>query len=156
MNMNDFGPNFNRRSPQANGVLQPLHRLGVELGADTCGGLTFEAVLYIMIPMGRIQGGRWMVMVVRVIIDRKIKKGKESDFSRLLRELRTNAIPSKGYISGETLRALDDNHSYLVISTWQSLEDWRNWEKSPERKKTHSKIDRLLARPTRVKVYVNA
>ncbi len=95
-------------------------------------------------------------MAVRIIIDRKVKKGKESDFSALLRELRSKAIPSKGYISGETLRALDDPYNYIVISTWQSVDDWREWERNPERKKIHAQIEKLMSRPTKTKIYVYA
>jgi len=100
--------------------------------------------------------GRRMPMTVRIIIDRKVKKGKESDFSKLLMELRTKAIPSKGYISGETLRALDDPQNYIVITTWQSLDDWKAWEKHPERKKIQAKIEKIMARPTKTKIYVHA
>jgi heme-degrading monooxygenase HmoA len=95
-------------------------------------------------------------MAVRIIIDRKVKKGKESDFSKLLRELRLKAVPSKGYISGETLRALDDPYNYIVITTWQNINDWKNWEKSPERKKIQNKIEKLMARPTKAKIYLHA
>jgi heme-degrading monooxygenase HmoA len=100
--------------------------------------------------------GRWKTMAVRIIIDRKVKKGKESDFAKLLRELRVKAVPSKGYISGETLRASDDPHNYIVITTWQSANDWKNWEKSPERKKIQAKIEKLMARPTKTKIYLHA
>jgi heme-degrading monooxygenase HmoA len=95
-------------------------------------------------------------MAVRIVIDRKVKKGKESDFAKLLRELRSKAIPSKGYISGETLRALDDPHNYIVITTWHSVDDWKSWEKNPERKKIQSKIEKLMARPTKMKIYLYA
>jgi len=95
-------------------------------------------------------------MVVRIIIDRKVKKGKESDFSKLLRELRSKAIPSKGYISGETLRSLADPHNYIVITTWQSVDEWKRWEKDPERKKIQAKIEKLMARPTKTKIYIYA
>jgi heme-degrading monooxygenase HmoA len=95
-------------------------------------------------------------MAVRVIIDRKVKKGKESDFSKLLRELRSKAIPSKGYISGETLRSLADPLNYIVITTWQSVDEWKRWEKDPERKKIQAKIEKLMARPTKTKIYVYA
>jgi hypothetical protein len=37
-------------------------------------------------------------MSVKIIIDRKIKKGLESDFSKLLDELRRRAISANGYI----------------------------------------------------------
>jgi len=95
-------------------------------------------------------------MAVRIIIDRKIKKGKESEFARLIRELRSKAISSKGYISGETLRALDDPHNYIVITTWQSVDDWKTWEKDPERKEIQPRIEKLMARPTRTKIYLHA
>jgi heme-degrading monooxygenase HmoA len=95
-------------------------------------------------------------MAIRIIIDRKVRKGKESDFARMLRELRSKAIPSKGYISGETLRAQGDPHNYIVISTWQSLQDWKAWEKQPERKKIQAKIEKLMARPTKTKIYLYA
>ena len=95
-------------------------------------------------------------MAVRIIIDRKVKKGKESDFSKMLRELRTKAIPSKGYISGETLRAQDDPQNYVVITTWQSIEEWKAWEKNPERKKMQEKIEKWMARPTKTKIYSHA
>ncbi|OGP60154.1 MAG: antibiotic biosynthesis monooxygenase [Deltaproteobacteria bacterium RBG_13_52_11b] len=95
-------------------------------------------------------------MAVRIIIDRKVKKGKETEFSKMLRELRLKAIPSKGYISGETLRALDDPHNYIVITTWQSVDDWKRWEKNSERKKIQSRIEKLMARPTKTKIYLHA
>jgi len=95
-------------------------------------------------------------MAVRIIIDRKVKKGKEPNFAKMLRELRAKAIPSKGYISGETLRAQDDPHNYIVITTWQTVEDWKTWEKNPDRKKIHAKIEKLMARPTKTKVYLYA
>ena len=95
-------------------------------------------------------------MAVRIIIDRKVKKGKELEFSKLLRDLRSKAVPSKGYISGETLRSLDDHNNYIVITTWQSVDDWKKWEKNPERKKIQAKIEKLMARPTKAKIYVHA
>ncbi len=95
-------------------------------------------------------------MAVRIIIDRKVKKGRESDFSKLLRELRLKAVPSKGYISGETLRALDDPTNYIVITTWQSVDEWKKWEKNPERKKIQTKIEKFMARPTKTKIFLHA
>ena len=95
-------------------------------------------------------------MAVRIIIDRKVKKGKQSDFAKLIRELRSKAVPSKGYISGETLRALDDPHNYIVITTWKSVDEWKKWEKSPERRKIQARIEKLMAKPTKTKIYLHA
>ena len=95
-------------------------------------------------------------MAVKVIIDRKVKKGKETELFDLLKELRSKAISSKGYISGETLRALSDRHNYVVVGTWQSADDWKNWERDPERKKIQAKIEKIMVRPTKTKIYVHA
>jgi heme-degrading monooxygenase HmoA len=97
-----------------------------------------------------------MPMSIKIIIDRKVKKGLESDFSKLLDELRKKAIYAKGYISGETLRGSDDPHNYVVISTWHSVDDWKNWGKNPEREEINTKIEKLMARSTKVKIYMNA
>ena len=95
-------------------------------------------------------------MAVGVIINRKVKKGKGSEFSDLLRQLRSKGVSSKGYISGETLRALSDRHNYVAISTWQGPDDWKNWEKNPERRKIQARIEKITMRPTRAKIYVHA
>ena len=95
-------------------------------------------------------------MAVKVIIDRKVKKGKEAEFFDLLKELRSKAISSKGYISGETLRALSDRHNYIVVGTWYSADDWKNWKKNSERKKIQARIEKIMMRPTKTKIYVYA
>ncbi len=95
-------------------------------------------------------------MTVRIFIDRKIKKGKEAEFFELLKELRSKAISTNGYVSGETLRALSDRDNYVVLSTWQSVDDWKNWEKNPERKKIQTRIEKVMMRSTKTKVYVHA
>ena len=95
-------------------------------------------------------------MAVRIIIDRKVKKGKEANFAKLLRELRSKAMFSKGYISGEMLRVRDDPQNYIVITAWQSVDDWEKYEKVPETNKIHAGIEKLMARPTKVKICVHA
>jgi heme-degrading monooxygenase HmoA len=95
-------------------------------------------------------------MSVRIIIDRKVKKGKETDFAKLLRKLRSQAIFSEGYISGEMLRARKDPQNYIVITAWQSVADWEKYERVPETNKIHTRIEKLMARPTKVKICVHA
>ena len=95
-------------------------------------------------------------MSVRIIIDRRVKKGKEADFSRLLRALRSKAIFSKGYISGEMLRNRDDPQNYIVITAWQSFDDWEAYEKVPETSKIHARMEKLMDRATKVKVCLHA
>ena len=83
-------------------------------------------------------------MIVRVIMTRKMARyGRGLDvsllpiLSELLVELRSIANRQAGYISGETLRNVNNPEEYVVISTWRSLEDWRDG--SPTRKGPNSR-----------------
>ncbi len=93
-------------------------------------------------------------MSVRIIMERKIKEGKELELARLLRELRAKALHQPGYISGETLAAVDDPSVRIVLSTWRDVDAWRAWENHPERLKILSQIEPLLAAPTKTRVYI--
>ena len=85
-------------------------------------------------------------MAIRIIIERKTIPGNELLLSDLLMKLRTKAMSAKGYISGETLRSLEDSNVYIVISTWNSVEEWKAWVDNKERKEIQTKIDALLIR----------
>ena len=92
-------------------------------------------------------------MAIKIIIERHTIPGNELSLSELLLQLRAEAMKTKGYISGETLRALDDPNKYIVISTWDTLEDWRAWEADGTRKKIQKNIDALLRTPSAHHVY---
>ena len=93
-------------------------------------------------------------MTIRVFIRRKVVRGNELALADLLTRLRALALQAEGYISGETLHALEDVNESLVISTWASLEDWRGWEGNPGRRDLQAKIDRLLVFPSEHRVMV--
>jgi heme-degrading monooxygenase HmoA len=95
-----------------------------------------------------------MMMAIRVLIERKIDPENEPVLSSLLMRLRSKAMHAKGYISGETLRSLEDPYEYLVIGTWNSLDDWRRWESDQERQDIQSQIDSLLRAPALQRVFV--
>jgi heme-degrading monooxygenase HmoA len=67
--------------------------------------------------------------------------------------MRASAAAQAGYITGETLRSLDNPDEFLVISTWQSSTEWKKWLQSKERKKIQSKIDDLLGGETHYEVF---
>jgi heme oxygenase (mycobilin-producing) len=100
---------------------------------------------------GQQKGG--LEMAVKIIIKRKVRKGKEGQLLPLLLELRSRAITQPGYISGETLRNVNDPEDHVVISTWQSAEHWKAWEADQGRAEIQSKIDSLLGEKTTYAVY---
>jgi heme-degrading monooxygenase HmoA len=97
---------------------------------------------------------RRRMMAIRVLIERKIVPENQPLLSSLLMRLRSKAMQAKGYISGETLRSLQDPNEYLVICTWNSLDDWKKWEAEKERQEIQSQIDSLLRAPALQRVFV--
>ena len=92
-------------------------------------------------------------MSVKVLITRTIPQDKARDMLNLFMELRTLAIAQDGYVSGETLKSSDRPDVYLVISTWESAEDWERWLKSKERQEIQGKIDALLGGKTAYEMF---
>lgn len=89
-------------------------------------------------------------MAIKILIHRKIKPGSEKELGEAVRELRSKAIHAQGYVSGETLRSIEDPSVHLVISTWNSIQDWNNWFNTPERKALEQKIDAIVEEPTKI------
>lgn len=91
--------------------------------------------------------------MVKVLLERSIKGKNVGEIVRLLRRLRVKAMQQPGYISGETLHAVDDPNLYLVIGTWESLAHWQAWVRSPERQRLQAEIDDYLQSPTTERVF---
>jgi len=94
-------------------------------------------------------------MAVKVLIKRKVGGKVAPELDTLLRKLRALTLGRKGYISGETFHRVDKEGVNLVISTWQSIDDWREWTLSKERIELQERIDQLLGQPTEYEVFEN-
>jgi heme-degrading monooxygenase HmoA len=92
-------------------------------------------------------------MPVRVIIKRKIRIDDPKALFPLLKELRNQAKTQPGYISGETLKNLDDPLEYLVVSNWETVDDWNNWMRSKERRELQGRVDSLIGERTFYEVF---
>lgn len=93
-------------------------------------------------------------MAIQVIIKRKIKQGQQAKvLIPLILQMRARAMYQPGYITGETLVNIDQPEECLVISTWQSLEDWNEWIRNPERTKMEHKIETLTGEKTKYRIY---
>ena len=92
-------------------------------------------------------------MNVKIVIKRKVPKEKEKKLLPLIKELRILTTKQPGYISGETMDRADKPGHSLVISTWQSTEDWDRWINSQARKAIQDQIDALLGEKTEYEIY---
>ena len=92
-------------------------------------------------------------MAVQVIIKRKFKVDSPERLVPLLTELRTRAKAQPGYISGETLRSLDNPEDYLVFSYLETAEDWKKWFHSKERRDLQGEVDSLIGERTFYEIF---
>ncbi|MBT8350115.1 MAG: antibiotic biosynthesis monooxygenase [Deltaproteobacteria bacterium] len=92
-------------------------------------------------------------MAVKVFIKRQVPEEKARDIIPLVRQMRSLATNHEGYISGETLRNLERPEEFMVISTWQSSQDWKQWIQSEGRKEIQGKIDSILGGETEYQIF---
>jgi heme-degrading monooxygenase HmoA len=93
-------------------------------------------------------------MAVKVIIKRRFKEGKAKEVFALLKKFRSEAMDQEGYITGETLVSFDDPQKVLVISTWQSIDNWLKWKEDSGRKANEDLLQQYLEGATEYEAYV--
>lgn len=92
-------------------------------------------------------------MAVHVVIKRKFRMNKPDKLVPLLKEMRGWAQKQPGYISTNTLQSTEDPDDYMVVSVWESEDDWRNWFVNPERRNIQNKIDSLIGERTFYEIF---
>lgn len=92
-------------------------------------------------------------MTVKIFIKRHIQEGKVEAALSLLNQFRLAAMGQPGYISGETLINHYDPRSVTVVSTWQTVEDWIDWQESESRARNEALLEEMLEQPTKYEIY---
>ncbi len=92
-------------------------------------------------------------MLVKVLIKRQFKMEKLNEVISLLKKFRSDALDQPGYVSGETLIADGEPEKMMVISTWQSIDDWNNWKASRSRIENEAMLEIFQEQPTEYTVY---
>jgi heme-degrading monooxygenase HmoA len=92
-------------------------------------------------------------MSIQVFLRRKIRKDLAPTIMPLIAHLRQLALEQPGYISGDTLLSDDNPEDVVVISKWNSIDDWNSWNQSSERASVQKEIDELLGEPTIYEIF---
>ena len=87
-------------------------------------------------------------MSTKIISRRNFRLNKKDELIPLLKKLRKSAEKQEGFVSRSTYSNLNDSDEYLVISEWQTFEDWTRWMKKKKTKKIQGKIDSLIGEKT--------
>ena len=93
-------------------------------------------------------------MAIDVMIKRKVKPGRQArELVPLILHLRALATYQPGYISGTTLCNLAHPDECLVISRWESIDDWNRWRNSKQRIEIEQKIETLIGEKAEYAIY---
>jgi len=89
--------------------------------------------------------------MVKVVVEFKLKSG--ANIRPILLELKTNAITYPGFLGAEHFVDTKDTFHYTAISSWETAEDWANWEFSTSRTSIINKAEKVCSEPLRVTIY---
>jgi len=89
--------------------------------------------------------------MLKVIIGYKLKRG--ADILPMLVKLRSHAMTYPGYVSAENLMNNHDVSIVAIITTWEDVEYFRDWEKSRSRQAIIKEFEDILAEEPKVTVY---
>lgn len=89
--------------------------------------------------------------MVKVIIGYKLKPG--ADILPMLVKLRSHAMTYPGYVGAENLMNNKNVSIVAIITTWEDVEYFRDWEKSRSRLAIMEKFKDLLAEEPKVTIY---
>lgn len=93
-------------------------------------------------------------MAIQVVIKRKVKPGNQAkELVPLILQMRAIAMHQPGYISSETLCDLEHPGECLVISRWETVEDWNKWVQNQERAMINDIIEALTGKKTEYNIY---
>ncbi len=94
-------------------------------------------------------------MSVQIIIKRRWKVDNPESLFPLLKQLKSAAKEQPGYISSETLRNIEKPENLLVISKWETVDDWKKWFHDKKRMMIQGKVDSLIGEKTFYETFEN-
>lgn len=93
-------------------------------------------------------------MLAKILIRRRFKDGNTPQIIKLLNDLRGLALSQQGYQSGETLMKHGSPNEMVVISTWNTMDDWYRWRENPERKNFEDMLELYQEKPTQYEEFL--
>ncbi len=85
--------------------------------------------------------------MIQVEVDRWVAEGMIEEAHAVIRKIRTVASTRSGFLSGNLLQRVDDHHHCCSVAQWASMEDWKAWERSEERRTLNAKVAAMLTEP---------
>jgi heme-degrading monooxygenase HmoA len=90
--------------------------------------------------------------MIRVIIERLIAESLEANYEDTAKETLQKAIKAPGFISGESLKDIQNSRHRCILCNWRSIQDWQIWQQSHERKEMMDKLNLMLEKEEKVTI----
>ena len=91
-------------------------------------------------------------MPVTVLITRELRKDCIPEAFEVIVKLRSLATLEPGYISGQTMVSVKNPNKIVVMSIWENIGRWEDWQASELRNEYTAKMDPMTASPEQVDV----
>lgn len=88
--------------------------------------------------------------MITVLIQRHIAPGMESTYESFARQIIQATVSMPGFISGESLKAIDAPEIRYIIVKMQHVTDWQRWLVSSQRQALVALLAPLLLEPEKI------
>lgn len=92
-------------------------------------------------------------MSVMVTIKRVFRMDQTEKLVPLLKKLRQQSAKQKGFISRTTYSKTNDPGELIVITYWETADDWIRWQNNKKAKELQWSIDAIIGEKTIFEVY---
>ena len=84
-----------------------------------------------------------MTVITRV----SLKSGCEPEWDKAMQDRLDAAREQTGWVGGQMLTPTDGPNQRVIVGTWQSQADWKNWHEDPAFQETRQRMDELQDAP---------
>ena len=88
--------------------------------------------------------------MITVIIERHIASGMNSTYETFAKKIIQATVSTQGFISGESLRGVDDPNARYIVVKMKAKDDWLQWQRSKERRELLTMVGPLLSGPEKI------
>lgn len=88
--------------------------------------------------------------MITIIIERHIAQDMDSTYEGFAKQIIQATVSAPGFISGESLRGLDEPSARYIVVKMKSKQDWQRWLTSKERRELVGMLSALLTMPEKI------
>ena len=85
--------------------------------------------------------------MVTIVTELQVKPGSAPQWDELMRERMSTARKHSGWVSGQLLQPEGDPHRRVIVGTWKTRDDWKDWHNDSQFQDTRAELDQLVAGP---------